>query len=101
MPTTSTTQAAVDAARAIAADMGDFGTAATRGAVERLLERSHRLAYSTFAPLQGMDMVLDGICLPPFPSILHMQLSTLNQYNACASFLDSARRHARQSRAVS
>ena len=75
-------QSAVDAARAVLSDSGS-GVPATPEAAKRLLQQSHRLAYTSFAPLLGTHLLADGPFQPPFPSIFHMQLSKLTSTAQC------------------
>jgi hypothetical protein len=78
----------VNEARSVVTDLGN-GIEATESAALRLLGCSHRLAYSSFAPLLGPELIFNGPFQPPFPSIFHMQLSKLSNNAQCAPFLCS------------
>ena len=50
-------QEAVDGARAMVEDAGDFPVEASADGVRALLAHSHKLSYTSFAPLLGMHLV--------------------------------------------
>jgi hypothetical protein len=77
-------QEAVDDARAMAEDAGEFRIEPSVKGAQELLEHSHKLAYSSFAPLLGLELVHQfRICMPPWPANHHFQVSYLNQYAQC------------------
>lgn len=77
-------QDTVTEARAFVDDCGS-GIEASEESARRLLACSHRLAYSSFAPLLGEHLLHEGPFKPPFPSIFHMQLSKLSNTALCVS----------------
>ena len=58
-------------------DIGN-GIDASHESAERLLRLSHRIAYSSFAPLLGSHLIAEGPFNPPFPGTIQMQLSGLS-----------------------
>lgn len=56
----------------------------SEAAARRLLASSHRLAYSSFAPLLGEHLLAAGPHQPPVPSAYHMQHSWLTDTGLCA-----------------
>lgn len=84
-------QEAVDDARAMVEDAGEFRIDPSVAGAEELLAHSHKLAYSSFAPLLGLDLVhLHRICMPPWPANHHFQVSLLTQYAQCAPLISLA-----------
>ena len=57
----------------------------SEAAARRLLASSHRLAYSSFAPLLGEHLLAAGPHQPPVPSAYHMQHSWLTDTGLCAA----------------
>jgi hypothetical protein len=79
-------QATVNAARATVDDSGR-GLEASNSSALRLLNHSHRLAYSSFAPILGEHLIFEGPFQPPFPSTFHMQLASLSSFAQCVPLL--------------
>jgi hypothetical protein len=81
----------VDSARARVEDAGEFPIDASPAGVKALLAHSHKLAYTSFAPLLGMHLVNphQGIYMPPFPQTIQLQQTFLKQYAQCALLLHS------------
>lgn len=79
-------QEAVDSARAMVEDAGN-PVDATKEGVKNLLAHSHKLAYTSFAPLLGPQLVdpQQGIYMPPFPQTIQLQQTFLKQYAQCAA----------------
>ena len=75
-------QEAVDGARAMVEDAGDFPVEASADGVRALLAHSHKLSYTSFAPLLGMHLVDPhrGVYMPPFPQTVQLQQTFLKQY---------------------
>lgn len=78
-------QEAVDGARAMVEDAGDFPVDASTEGVMAILAHSHKLAYTSFAPLLGMHLVDPhrGVYMPPFPQTVQLQQTFLKQYAQC------------------
>lgn len=63
-------------------DAGDFPVEASADGVRALLAHSHKLSYTSFAPLLGMHLVDPhrGVYMPPFPQTVQLQQTFLKQY---------------------